>query len=1047
MYKLVAYFAQRSLLSNIILFGVIFGALLAWKRIGKEEYPDFAFPWVRINIAYPGATAEDVELFVTKEIEENIKSINGIDEITTTSSYGRSSFSISIDSKARDADEVVSEVKDAVDRTSLPKETEDPVYRRFSSYEKAILDVGLYHAKKKTLDENSRRELQELALAFENQLRALPEISGFDKQGYLKPELQILVNPRKLRQYDLSLSEVRAQIIAQNVRVPVGSMEDKNESEISFLSELDNVEELKNLAIRGGFEGQRITLGQIAKIKTSFAKSKSIMKVQGHEMIFYNVKKSPSTDIISAQKAILKFVDKFLASHAESNLRIVYADDESYDVRNRLSIIAVNGIAGFLLILIVLFIFLDIKSGIWVAAGIPFCLGFTLIVTFVLGYSVNNITLAGIIIVLGIVVDDAIIVAENISRMARSGVEQLKAAVEGTLAMMNPIVASILTTCAAFLPMLFFEGRMGIFISFIPVIVMLMLAASLFESLFILPAHLYHPLPLTGFFAKILRRSKSNQINKPKKHWFFYVEEKYEILTSFLLRLRPLIIIMFVAFMYGGYWVFKNQFNFVMFPREETKEISVRAIGPKNINRYQMADLTRQIEDIFLKDESNVVLSVITRIGQSRRGGEVKENEASLRVEILPKAERDTPLKVLLAGWEAKAKELTSFQKIRFLKSRWGSSSGSPIHIEVQENDDQKREQVLNQLKKEMEATGLLANVEIDKPITKQEYQLKLIRNEVTRLGVNPSSIAQSLRAFIEGDILYKLNKGDEEVDVRLTSDTAVKDNINDILNLRAANSQKYLVPYRNLVKVTKTEKPANIQRINYKRASSIFADIKDEKKTTPLNIAEVIEKNIFPKISSQYPSAIMQFRGEVERSRGSESDFGVALLLSCVLIYMLLTVLFGSIALPLVIVAVVPFGIVGVLLAFWGHGLSQFGFMSVVGVLGMIGVVVNDSIVMVSKLEKEIQGPLNTKVLLKKVSQVASTRLRAVVVTTLTTVAGLFPTAYGWGGFDSMLSEMMLAMGWGLIFATVSTLVLVPTIYSYYYNIRSFFNRNAEVS
>lgn len=1027
-----------------MLFGVIISAVLVWQKISKEEMPDFAFDWLRFNISYPGASAEDVELFVTKPIEENLKGLTGIEELTTTSSFGRSSFRISIDSHSVDADEVIAEIKNAVDRTTLPKESEDPVYRRFSSVEKAILDVGLYHRKAKVLDEKSRSELQELALAFESQLRSLPEISGFDKQGYLQPEIQILVNPKKLRQYELSLAEVKAQIIAQNVRVPVGSMEDKKESEISFLSELDNVDDLKKLAIRGGFEGQRITLGQIATIKRGFAKSKTILKVQGHEMIFYNVKKSPSTDILTAQKAVLNFVDKFLANYGGDQLAIVYADDESYDVRNRLSIIAVNGIAGFILILLVLFIFLDVKSGIWVAAGIPFCLGFTLILTYLIGYSVNNITLAGIIIVLGIVVDDAIIVAENISRLARNGVEHFKAAVDGTLAMMNPIIASILTTCAAFVPMFFFEGHFGVFVSFIPAIVMLMLGASLFESLFVLPAHLYHPLPLTGIFERMF----SKKSNKPiKKHWFFHVEEKYEVLTSFILRLRPLVIILFIAFLAGGFYVAKNHFKFVMFPREETKEISVRAIGPKDYNRYEMADLTTSLENVFLNDPNNVVLSVITRIGQSRRGGEVRENEASLRIEILPASEREVTLKQLLASWEEQAKNLKGFKKVRFLKSRFGSSSGSPIHIEVQENDDRKRGWVLTQLQKSLEKLETLSNVEIDKPITKDEYQLHLKRNEVTRLGINPANVATSLRAFIEGDILYTLNKGDEEVDVRLTSDTAVKDNINDILNLRAPNAKNYLVPYRNLVDVKKAKKPSNIQRINYKRASSVYADLKEGMKITPLEVADVIENSIIPKILSKSPSTIIKFRGEVQESRESQSDFGVALLFSCILIYMLLILLFDSVSLPLVIAIVIPFGVVGVIFAFWGHQMTQFGFMAVVGALGMIGVVVNDSIVMVSKLESEINIVKNTKDLLRQISTVASTRLRAVVVTTLTTVAGLFPTAYGWGGFDSMLSEMMLAMGWGLIFATVITLILVPTMYSYYFSIRSLFKRNSGVS
>jgi multidrug efflux pump subunit AcrB len=1028
MKTLIRYFAHRHLLTNLVLFGVILASIGFWHKLGKEEYPDLTMPWVRFSIPYPGASAEDVELFVTKPIEEKLKELTGLYEITATSSYGSASFRIRLETDLTDMEEVIRDVKDAVDRTELPSETEDPVFRRFNLSQKAIIDIGIYHKEKTLLDTDSRKELQRYALAFKNRIITLPEISGLDDQGYLQPELQILINPHKLERLDISLNEVRKQIIAQNVRMPAGSMEDRVESEISFLSELDTVDSLEKIVVRGGLEGQKIRLKEIAHVQEGFEKNQRVLKIQGHEGVLFNVKKSASTDILTAQKAVLRFVSEFKASHPEAPIDIVLIDDESYSIRNRLSIIGWNGLLGFFLIIFVLILFLDFKSSVWVAAGLPFTLAFTLLAALIIGYTVNNITLAGIIIVLGIVVDDAIIVAENISRLRRNGSSMTEAVVEGTSAVMQPVLASVLTTCAAFIPLYFFEGHFARFVFCIPAIVFLMLGASLLEAFFILPGHLFHDYFSVGLIQRIFRKQQTEKTG----HWFFLLERRYAGFLKQALHYRILICIGFVGVLVAAFTLYNKQMKFVMFPREESKEISIRAKGQLGMTRYEMAELTQSLEKIFL-DEKDIVISVLTFIGQSRRGGEVREDEANLRVELVPPSQRAVPLNDLLSKWEDKAKGLKGFSEIRFMRSRWGAESGSPIEFEVQENDDKTRRQVVGQAKALLEKHPAISNVEIERPVTRNEYRLHLRGDDLFLMGINPTEVAQSLRAFVEGQILYKINKGNEEVDVRLTSQPKDKKTIDSILNLRTANGEGYLVPYRSLVRLEKSRSPSNIQRINYRRTTKIYADLKEGSSKTPLEIAEFLENEVFPKLQRGNPNTLFQFRGEIEHSRESQSDFGLAVILSLSLIYFLLVLLYDSLILPLLLSVAIPFGAVGVILAFYGHGMVQYGFFAVIGALGMIGVVINDGVVMVSRLEKSKEKPNDFNHLLGTISDISATRLRAVVVTTLTTVAGLFPTAYGWFGYDSMLSEMMLAMGWGLIFGTMITLLLIPCLYSFY--------------
>lgn len=1037
MRSLISYFSGRPLVANFIMFGIMFVSIICWNKIGKEEMPEFTFNSIRVNVAYPGAAAADVEVFITRPIEEKLKGLNGLEEVVSTSSYGRASFSVNFAMNTVDLSEKVQEVKDAVNSVSLPREAEDPVFRQFKTSEKAIIDIALYHKDHRLLDVAARDYLQQYALSFKNRLISLSRVSGVETSGYLMPEIQIKIDPKKLRKFEVSMNQLINAINEQNVRNPIGSMSDKYESEVTLIAELYDIDSLKNVIISSGFDGQIVRLHQVADVIKSFEKNTSIQKVQGHEAIIFNVQKSSSADILSAQKDIMKFLKEFKENNPDSPVEFMALDDESYDIRNRLSLIATNGIIGFILIVVILFIFLDFKSGVWVAMGIPFSLSVTLIISYMMGYTINNMTLSAIIIVLGIVVDDAIIVAENISRRQRDKLN-LESHVDGTMDVFLPIVASVLTTCAAFIPLYFFTGHFGRFVNIIPTIVFLMLMASMFESSLILPSHMAHELPFQG---KFLKKKFALKIKAMRENFIDKAEHSYARILEKILNYRWAVILSFIIMLVSSVLLFSKNMRYVMFPREEATSISVRAFGPEGLNRFEMAKNVEELEDTLLNNSNGMITSIRTRVGQSRRGGEVKENEASLRMELIPPADRDISLSELLPQWEELAKGAKGIESVRFLKDRFGSDSGSPIMIEIQENNDEKRNAVLALLEKEMNSLDYLQNVEVEKPVTKKEYRLDLNSEEVSRLNISFSELASTLRAYLEGSILYTHNNGDEEVDYRLTALEEYKRDINDILDLQISNKENYMVPVRNLVKVVAGDKPANIQRIDYKRAIYIYADIKTGQDITPLEIATRLETQVFPTIYKKYPSTILKFRGEIENTRESQSDFGLAIALTLALIYFLLVFLFDSLTTPFIIGAIIPFGFVGVIYTFLIHQMEQFGFFAVIGALGMIGIVINDSIVLLDKLQEDVSEDIELALLGKKIAQVTATRLRAVVVTTLTTVAGLLPTAYGWGGYDSMLAEMMLAMGWGLLFATMITLVLVPTIYMYYCKLKRRWN------
>jgi multidrug efflux pump subunit AcrB len=1018
MYNLIKFFSTRHLLTNVLFVAMLILSLFIWKSIGKEEMPEFASNWVRVNTVYPGAPAEDVELFVTKPLEEELKGVVGIEEVISTSSLSTSSIRIVIDDNYPHKEEVVNEIKDAVLRTNLPTEVRDiPNIRQFKSSEKAILDIGFYHKDFKVLTTEGRAQLQEQVLSFENQILALKEISSLTKSHYRKPELQVLVKPELKENFELSLTEILSQIQGNQIRVPVGSMQDKGESKVTALNELEDVDSLNRLILRGNYAGQNILLKDIATVKKGFERSTSIFKINGHEAIFVNVRKSISTDILKAQDSVMTFIRNFRKSQPDSPIGIVLMDDESYAVTNRLNIIGSNGLLGFVLIVVVLLFFLNIKSGLWVAMGIPFSMAFTLTIAHLMDYTVNNMTLAGIIIVLGIVVDDAIIIAENIARKRKEGLDSEQASIVGTYEMFKPILASIVTTCVAFVPLAFFEGFFGKLVAYIPLIVILMLIGSLIESLFILPAHIAGKTP---FLEKYSQQSNKN--------WFDRYENIYQRFLRKLLDHRTFVVLFFILLLGTASYLFVSKMKYVMFPREESKEVVVKVKAPKGTVRSETAELIEPIELMAANDTKNVV-AVRSSIALSRRGGAVKENEASILIELLPRDERETPLNELLAQWEEKSKSFNPDLEIKFLRGRWGHDSGSAVEIQIQENDDLKREAIANSLKASLEGYSFLKEVEIEDPLIKKEYIFKIQQQNLIRLNVDPNRLTTALRTFVEGSIAFSINKGEEEVDVRLSVPEEVKTDLKVLLNLRVENREGQLVPLSRLVEIIERQRPVNIRRTNYKRSTMIYADLKVGEIITPLEVASQLETSVFPTILKKYPSSILSFKGEIEDSRESQGEFINSIILVIIGIYLILVVMFNSLVKPLLIMSIIPFGLAGVVFILMAHSMSVFGFFAVIGTLGMIGVVVNDAIIMIDRLDQKIESDEN---LLDQIAVLCTTRLRPIIVTTLTTVVAILPTAYGVAGYDSMLAEMMLVMGHGLLFGTLITLILVPCISSY---------------
>ncbi len=1026
--KFIDFFVQRHLLTNMFFIAVFVVGIFSWSNLKREEMPDVTFDWLRIYASYPGATAEEVEHFVTRELEDAVRGIDGVYRFHSTASQGNTSVTVELEADNPNKDETVAEIRNAVLDARLPEDVRDaPSVRLWKTSKKAIIDIALIHKEVDMLDAESRRLLQKYARALEDQLMSLKQVNSVRRRGFLSEAIEINVDPAKMSKYKIPLNNIIRVIRENHARQPAGNIEAKDEPKVTISAQLDSVEKLNSLYVQAGFAGQAISLSEIAEVTQDFGITKQISRVNGRGAVILNVVKSSSAGILEALAEVEKTVNTFINVHTKGlPIEIVLLDDESIDVRNRLSIIAVNGSIGFTLVVIALFIFLSKRGGFWVALGIPFTICFTMAGCAMIGYTINNITLAAVIIVMGIVADDAIVIAENIIRRARSGLDSRQAAVRGTAEMFMPIWASIITTCVAFIPLYFFSGRFGRLNHFMPTVIFLMLGASLLEALFILPGHMHMKLPnIAGLFG----RKKSEAI-KPNEHWFDKAEDRYGRLLEKVLPHKYLVFAAFILLLVFSGWIVKKKMKFVMFPREETREISISCNAAADSDRFATAAIAKRAEAILEPHLGKEVIGYRTEIARSRHGRDVEENRFRIRTEIVAKEDRDISADELSALWKEKIEKIDGLDEVTVQKSHWGHSSGSAIEVVVSENDDRLRHRAADRLAELMKEHAALDNVEIDRPMMIKEYKIDFKREKLKRLSISPSNITATFRAALAGRVLYELPDGDEEIEVRLSISRDAKTSIEELLDVPVENNRDYLVPLRDVVSMEETETPNSISRQDGKRTTTVYADLKPEAKLTPLEIAAEMESDIFPRVVNTQPTTTLAFSGEIYDSRESKNDFRNAILMVVLLIFAILALLFNSVTKPLIIMLAIPFGVVGVVLAFLLHGKVLFGFFAAIGCLGMTGVVVNDSIIMVTRLVRRFD-PSKKENIDRSIARIAQTRLKAVMLTTITTVSAILPTAYGFAGYDAMLSEMMLAMAWGLIFGTLITLLLVPCLYS----------------
>ena len=1014
--KITRFFVENRKASNLALILTVVAGVFAVTGLPRQDSPNVAFDILTVATVYPGASPEDVEINVTDPIEDELEKIDGIDQMKSSSIEGMSFIFVEVDPDSNDKSQIKDDIRNAVDRVKkLPDVVDErPAVEEMKSTDFPILEVAIIG------DEGRERELRKIAKSLEDEIKAIGKVGAIQKIGYRKREVKILADLEKMDRATVSFPEIMTAIRSRNVKSSGGTLESfVDEKKIVTLSEFEELDDVGDVIIRSNFSGKHVTVNDIAVVKDDFKTRTIISRTNGRNSINLIVKRRGTTDVIRLSRKIDTILEKYENLYKDQGIEIIKVVDFTYYTQSLLNIVRNNAVIGFVLVCIALFLFLNLHTAFWVAVGIPLSILFAYIFFPVFDITTNQIALITIILVLGMLVDDAIVVAENITRHQEKGMDPKEAAVKGTREMLKPVLATVLTTMLCFSPILFMTGILGKFIWTIPIVVILTLGASLLESITLLPAHL----------------SRRRRVD-PRGESHPYMDRVKEVYGRILLpmlkkRNKTITVFVLVSVVLGGFagW----QARFELFPTEDFDLFYIVMEKKTGTSLEETLNSVKKVEANVATIPKDLMFGFKTVVGDHRTDEAANdrsphENWALITVFLHPSGKRDKRSEEIIEELKAKMNGLDDFEKLDIRELQDGPPVGAPVTVRLVSDDIKLCERYESKIRAFLESVEGVRDIETSNRLGKKEIILKLNHDHMARVGISAMDLANTIRVAYDGNIATSIRRDGEEIDFRVILAEDQRGELGVLKNLKARNNTGRLVDISSLARFEESRSVQSISHFNGRRSIMLTANVDSE----IINSTEANEKirTAFTKEIAAIPNLSMIFGGQEKQTNESMRNFRVAFFCAMLAVYFTLVLLMDSYKQPFLILVAIPFGFVGVFIAFYVHGFPM-SFVGLIGSLGMMGVVVNDSLVMVTYLNQKREEHGGSMTVADIVTG-AQVRLRPVLLTTITTVLGLLPTVYGWGGTEPFLVPMVLAMSWGLVFATMITLVLIPTLYTF---------------
>lgn len=1013
MNSIIRFFIDRPIVVNLLMLFIILMGSINMYRTQNQGYPSVDFGVVNITTVYPGAAPEDVEVRVTTKIEDELKSVSGIDSMQSGSMENVSVISVLLEEDA-DYEKVVDDIQKAVNQVDdFPAEVESPPQlvevnnERIPIIEVAITGPADYETKR------------QYALALEKRFQANDEVGKVEKLGYLDKEVHIGLNQSALDRKYVSLMSVVDAIKLHNIRLSGGDVASYPEKKVVLISEFEEPTDVKKVIIRSGFDGNRVVITDVASITEGFEKPEKLYRFNGKETVNVIVYKKETADILVATRESKEILETFRKTLPDTiNAEIIV--DYSVSVEALLNLVKSNAKIGLVFVLLALIVFLNFRVAFWTALGIPVSILFAFIFMIYHDVTINFISLMGILIVLGLLVDDAIVIAENIYSYKEKGLEPKEAAYKGTTEVLWPVITTVVTTIIAFAPFLAMSGIMGKFMWQMPIVVTFVLLGSLVESIILLPSHIAH--------SKVSKKEKT-------KNWFDKISDKYENFVEVTMRHRWLTLAGFIVMFVLSIVLLNSGMKFILFGSDEGDYGYIKFETEIGTPIEETSKRAKGFETLLKTVPDTEVFSFVTTVGEKNpvideMGGNVTQGSlGNIIIHIAPEAKRTRTAKDIMDSIKEMVKDVPGFTKVEVARVQDGPPVGRAVTVTLINNDDESRNIVAGKLKDFLAVREGVFKIEDTEGTGKKTIKVEVNQDLASRLGINSTTIAQTIRAAYDGIVATDIRKGGEEIDFRVKLNDTYRSRLDSIKRLKITNGDGRLIPLGQLISIEEVDDVLMINHYDGDRSITIYADV-DTDVITAIDINKEIKELLDP-ILIEYPNLRVEFGGEEKNTQESMVSLVVALVLSLIGIYSVLVILFNSFTQPFIVMFAIPFAFSGVVYIFFLHNMV-FGFMAIIGMIGLTGIVVNDALVMISMLNRtRDEGLLD----LKSLSKAARRRFRPIMLTTITTAAGLFPTAYGFGGDNAFLVPMIMSVAWGLVFATIITLALVPALYVMHLN------------
>jgi len=1027
----IAWMAHNHVAANLLMLVFVVGGLILGFSIKQEVFPEILLDKVQVSVTYPGASPEEVEEGIILKIEENISGVDGIKEIKALAREGTGTVTATIDTGA-DADQVLQDIKSEVDRiTTFPEDAEKPVTAKLINRHE-VVSLVVY-------GKSSERTLREWAEAMRDDLLAMEDITQAELSGVRPYEISIEVPEANLRRYNLTMEQIAQTVRKASLDLPGGSIKPVGGEILIRTKERRYYGPgYEEIVVKVNADGSQLRLKDIATVRDTFEETDTYATFDGMPAAMVRVYR------VGDQKPLV--VADLVRAYAErkgpmlpDSIKVAVWNDSSEVLQSRIQLLLKNAILGLVLVFVILSLFLQIRLALWVMLGIPISFLGALFIMPSLDVSINMIALFAFIMALGIVVDDAIVVGENVYEHRQRGKNHLQAAVDGALEVGGPIIFSVLTTIAAFIPLIFVEGVLGKFIKVIPLVVISILAVSLIESLFVLPAHLslgktrkQAEQGLMGWLDAIRLRVSAGLtrfVSGPyQKQLAWCLEYRYATLAAALATL-----FIAVGLVRGGV----VKFHFM--PEVDGDLILVNLEMPQGT----LASETGRIERIILEKGRETVAeydaqrtdgqSVLRHIyaivgGTMDNGGPVgggalsAPHLANVAMLLTASEIRGIEAVEISKRWREKIGELPGVTSLTFTSNL--VRMGANIDVQLAHNNINMLTPAVARLKETLGQYPGVTDIADNYPLGKREVKLTLAA-EARTLGVTEEDLARQIRGAFYGAEALRLQRGRNEVKVMIRYPEEERNNLAALEAMRIRTPGGGELPLERATLQETGRGYSEINRMDRKRVINITATV-DSKTANAEDILSELKSGELAQLAADYPGMTYSLEGEEKERRDSMRSMLRGFLLAQFGIYALLAIPFRSYSQPLLIMAAIPFGVVGAVL---GHLVLGFNLsmLSLFGMVALSGVVVNDSLLLIDFINSHRQ---EGKALGQAVLDAGQRRFRPILLTSLTTFFGLMPMIFETSVQAQFLIPMAISLGCGILFATAITLLLVPTLY-----------------